>query len=64
MVCDQAGEHVVELQLWSNNLTGPLPSAIGGLTRLQNAYLCCGGISGAIPESIGSLGQLVRLYLY
>lgn len=64
VVCDQAGEHVVELQLWSNNLQGPLPSALSGLTRLQNAYLCCGGISGAIPESIGSLGQLVRLYLY
>lgn len=64
VVCDQAGEHVVEVQLWSNNLQGPLPSAISGLTRLQNAYLCCNQISGAIPESIGSLGQLVRLYLY
>ncbi|MCU0292989.1 MAG: fibronectin type III domain-containing protein [Thermoanaerobaculaceae bacterium] len=64
VVCDQAGEHVVELGLWSNNLSGPLPAAISGLTRLQNAYLCCNHISGAIPESIGSLSQLVRLYLY
>lgn len=64
VVCDQAGEHVVELGLWSNNLSGPLPAAISGLTRLQNAYLCCNHLSGAIPESVGGLTQLVRLYLY
>ncbi len=64
VVCDQAGEHVVELQLWSNNLQGPLPAAISGLSRLQNAFLCCNHISGGIPDSIGSLTSLVRLYLY
>ena len=64
VVCDHAGEHVVDLQLWGNNLQGPLPAAISGLTRLQNAYLCCNQISGPIPESIGGLTQLVRLYLY
>jgi hypothetical protein len=61
VICKQG--HVIELQLFYNQLTGPLPSEIGNLTYLENLYLDRNQLSGPLPQEIGNLGklQLARL---
>lgn len=46
-----------------NNLSGPIPAAIGGMTMLQRLLLGYNNLTGSIPSSIGGLSSLQWLYL-
>lgn len=52
---------VTELDLSWNQLTGPLPSALGGLAHLQTLVLQGNDLTGPIPAEIGSLSGLTYL---
>ena len=43
------------LNLWSNHLSGEIPSAIGNLTNLTHLDLCDNDLSGEIPSTIGNI---------
>jgi len=61
VVLDSQG-HVVELNLYNNGLSGPLPSEIGNLCRLTKLNLYNNAIS-SLPPSIGNLAELKTLSL-
>ena len=54
---------VTKADLDDNNLTGPLPSAIGNLTYVERLYLHDNNLSGTIPPEIGNLVEVDYLYL-
>ncbi|XP_059462693.1 receptor kinase-like protein Xa21 [Corylus avellana] len=54
---------LISIDLSNNNLTGNIPSTIGGLERLQRLYLGGNKIKGFIPESICQLKNLGELDL-
>ena len=54
---------VMRLSLGDNNLAGPIPSVLGGLTNLQVLNLEGNQLSGAIPLELGRLTQLQVLNL-
>lgn len=56
-------DHVEMILLYSNNLNGPLPIAIGDLTKLEVLVLYDNELSGTLPPSLGKLTQLKRLWL-
>jgi hypothetical protein len=56
VICQQG--HVVELQLYYNQLSGSLPPEIGNLTHLKNLYLDRNQLSGPVPGEIGNLSEL------
>jgi hypothetical protein len=56
VICEQG--HVVELQLYYNQLSGTLPPEIGNLTHLKSLYLDDNELSGPVPSEIGNLAQL------
>ena len=60
---DSSG-NVTELALSGNNLSGPLPAALGSLTSLTTLDLSDNQLSGTIPEELGNLIELVHLHLY
>ena len=62
-VTTDADGRVTGLDLHRNGLAGPLPPALGGLTRLESLDLGRNGLTGAIPGAVGSLVNLERLIL-
>ena len=56
-------EHVDQLRLDSNKLTGSIPVELGSLTALSFLDLSGNGLSGPIPPEIGSLTALSNLVL-
>ncbi|HEY3473740.1 MAG TPA: hypothetical protein VGK56_03970, partial [Anaerolineales bacterium] len=56
VICEQG--HVVELQLYYNELAGTLPPEIGKLTQLKSLYLDDNELTGPVPAEIGNLSQL------
>ena len=56
VICQQG--HVVELQLYYNELTGSLPPEIEKLTHLKSLYLDANQLSGPLPPEIGNLTEL------
>jgi len=67
--CSWAGitctdDHVSGLNLLYNQLTGPLPLALGNLAHLQEIALGGNQLSGTIPAELGKLSELVALYLW
>ncbi|CBJ33668.1 Hypothetical leucine rich repeat protein [Ectocarpus siliculosus] len=54
---------VTKLDLEKNNLTGPIPPSLGGLTALLLLRLDGNELSGAIPPELGRLTALTRLDL-
>jgi hypothetical protein len=56
VICEQG--HVVELQLYYNQLSGSLPPEVGNLTHLKALYLDKNQISGPVPAEIGNLTEL------
>jgi hypothetical protein len=54
---------VIKLDLWNNNLAGPLPSEIQQLSALQRLNLSCNKLAGSIPAELGQLGALMHLSL-
>lgn len=57
------GDHVTGLELFSNNLSGALPAAIGDLTNLQWLDLSSNQLTESIPAELGNLTNLYDLRL-
>ena len=55
---------VVDLNLYRNNLTGPIPPELGGLSSLRLLVLGGNNLTGPIPSELGDLSQLENVYLY
>ncbi|XP_058083234.1 MDIS1-interacting receptor like kinase 2-like isoform X2 [Magnolia sinica] len=53
-----------ELHLYSNNLTGHIPSTLGNLTKLTHLQISDNQISGSIPPELGNLMSLNKLELH
>ena len=50
--------------LSDNSLTGPVPSELGGLGKLEDLHLDRNELSGTIPSELGDLSRLRNLGLY
>jgi hypothetical protein len=57
-------DHVVAIDLPSNNLTGTLPVELGNLKGLRRVELSQNHISGPIPSEIGQLSELTFFSAY
>ena len=57
-------ENTLELDLYSNQLTGEIPSEIGNLTNLIELDLGINQLTGEIPSEFGNLTNLTFLNLY
>jgi len=57
------GEHVSILSLYSNKLTGSIPSELGNLTNLSWLFLDNNKLTGSIPSELGNLTNLTALFL-
>ena len=55
--------HVTELQLYTNNLTGSLPAALGNLTELYYFHFAENHLTGSIPSELASLQKMLYFYL-
>lgn len=55
---------VRDINLFNNNIVGPIPNEIGNLSSLQNFVLNTNEINGEIPSSIGNLGNLTQIGLW
>ncbi|KAK7847668.1 putative lrr receptor-like serine/threonine-protein kinase [Quercus suber] len=51
--------HILELAFGFNNFSGPLPSELGNLTKLQQLYADSSGVSGEIPPTFANLKNLL-----
>ncbi len=54
---------VAALNLWENQLTGPIPAALGNLTNLEYLVLGFNELTGPIPARLGNLSNLESLDL-
>ena len=53
-----AGGRVTRLSLYYNELTGPIPEALGSLSNLHVSWVSAATqLTGPIPEALGSLSQ-------
>ena len=55
--------HVFGIDLSANNLSGYLPSELGGLIRMAYLFLNKNHLTGSLPEEIGQLTALQSLWL-
>lgn len=49
-------------ELYSNNISGLIPSDLGNLTNLVSLDLYLNGFIGSIPDTLGKLSKLRFLY--
>ena len=56
-------QRVTELYLSRNQLTGEIPSELGGLSKLMTLNLRDNQLTGSIPAQLGNLTNLETLYL-
>ena len=62
-VATDGSGRVRSLNLNGNALAGPLPGALGDLTRLEHLWLRDQGLTGPIPAELGTLTELRELSL-
>ena len=62
-VSTDADGRVADLHLSHNQLSGPIPSALGNLTNLERLSLWGNQLSGPIPSELGNLANLEFLSL-
>ena len=55
---------VIGLSLRDNDLSGPIPSALGSLVNLESLRLDANNLTGTIPSELGSLVNLESLSLH
>ena len=58
-----SGMSVIDIDLYNNNLIGPIPSELGNLSNLTVLWLESNQLSGPIPPGLGNLSNLTRLWL-
>ena len=58
-----ADGRVVDLELWSNDLSGSIPPELGSLDRLRSLNLYNNYLPGPIPPELGNLASLEDLRL-
>ena len=63
-VSTDSNGRVTRLGLRGNQLTGSMPSSLGGLTNLEWLFLDDNRLTGPIPSSLGGLANLEWLGLY
>eukprot|EP00984_Skeletonema_dohrnii_P021325 scaffold10629_cov77-Skeletonema_dohrnii-CCMP3373.AAC.2 len=63
VTCDDDKQHVTELELSNNGLSGRLSKSIGDLTLMEVLDLSDNDIKGSIPTEIGELAELTYLRL-
>jgi hypothetical protein len=63
-VAVDAEGRVIKLDLYENNLAGPLPSEIQQLSALQTLNLHSNKLTGLVPAELGQLGALTLLSLH
>ena len=56
-------ERVTALRLGAQDLTGPLPAALGQLTQLTALDLRGNALTGDVPDALGTLTRLTALHL-
>jgi len=61
---DAAGTTVERIELYNNNLKGPISPELGNLTNLVSLQLSRNKLTGNIPSEIGNLSNLQGLHLY
>jgi len=61
--CNNSDGYVTFLNLYENQLTGPIPQSIGNLDNLLRLDLHENRLTGPIPQSIGNLVNLKKLCL-
>jgi hypothetical protein len=57
-------EGLVHLELWGNQLKGPLPAAWAGLKSLQVFYADHNQLTGPLPESWANMPKLAQVHAY
>ena len=62
-VATSSDGRVTHLLLWDNQLTGPIPAALGDLTKLEFLDLSGNELTGPLPAELGSLSHLEILIL-
>ena len=62
-LCTWGGPRRRSLRLYSNQLTGPVPTELGNLSNLENLSLNNNALTGPIPTELGSLTALRNLAL-
>ncbi|CAF1004833.1 unnamed protein product [Rotaria magnacalcarata] len=62
VLCDDLN-HVIEIQLYDNELNGPLPATLCHLTHLKTLYLSFNSISGSLISNIGDCSKLENIWL-
>ncbi len=56
-------DHVTQINLSSNNLSGSIPAELGALSGLNKLDLGANNLTGAIPPLLGNIGNLLTLSL-
>ena len=59
-----SGDHVTNISLSSNQLSGSIPSELGNLGNLLGLMLYSNQLTGSIPSALGNLSNLAVLSLY
>jgi Leucine Rich Repeat (LRR) protein len=54
---------ILDLDLYENNLSGPIPTEIGQLKKLKSLNLGMNHLRGAIPSTLGQMAELESLTL-
>jgi Leucine-rich repeat (LRR) protein len=62
VLCNNQSQ-VEEIQLYDNELRGPLPETLSNLTQLKTLYLSFNSISGNLPSTIGKCSKLENIWL-
>lgn len=55
---------VTEINIFSNNMVGPIPPSIKNLTELTSLVMYGNLLNGSIPAELGQLNNLTTLYLH